>query len=203
MARVTTTPPAARLGALVVALVLAGAAPTWAQATPTVQVSGGYSGLVGFEAVPRGLYGSAAWYPRPWLGVVGQATWHGKRQTFLDAVDRTSAIATLMGGVRFVPESTERVMVYAEILGGRYGDRNAVRETETAMPPDVLPDIDIELEASGVVLAVGGGVVGWLRPRIGVEALVQYRTTLTRSIGDYRVSDRRELIFGVGVTAAF
>ena len=132
--------------------------------------------------------------------MVGEVGWHARREVFDDRNFFTdSEVATILGGARFIPWSSERIAPFGEFLVGvaRHKNRTA------AIEQDVIFPFDIEIALTRLALQPGGGVVFWLHPRVGAQVTLHYRRMIGRSLGVLDLPGFSELRFATGLTVGF
>ena len=173
-----------------------------AQSASTVEVGVGYAHLSRIDdiSLPKGLYGSVGWRLTQWLSVVGEVGWQERHEVF-DNFFSDTEVSTILGGARFVPWSSERIVPFTEFLVGAAHDKYHVAEIE---PNPFFPGLDLELSVTGLALQPGGGVVFWLHPHVGAQVTLHYRRTVGRSLGrDFDLRDISDLWFATGLTVGF
>ena len=182
-----------------------------AQVAPGVEVSANYSLLSSLDeggTLPTGVYGSAAWRVTRWLSAVGEVGWQGESQRFEGAFAGDEGfvserdLTTILGGGRFIPWSSQRAVVFADILIGSRRERGHVAEV-LGRQHDFFPRFDVEITLTDAVLQPGGGITIRLSPRIGAQTSLHYRRTFGRSLEEMRLPDIGELRLGTGITVGF
>ena len=158
--------------------------------------------------MPKGIYGSTAWRLTRWASVVGEVGWQGESERFKgtfvgdEGFVSERAITTIMGDGRFIPWSSQRTAVFADILIGSRRERGQVAEV-LGPQHDFFPRFDVEITLTDVALQPGGGIVIRLSPRIGAQMSLHYRRTLGRSLGEIQLPDFGEVRLGTGIAVGF
>ena len=142
-----------------------------------------------------------------WLSAVGEIGWQGESERFGAASvgnegSLSRNITTILGGGRFIPWSSQRAVVFADILIGSRRERGQVAEV-LGPQHDFFPRFDVEITLTDVALQPGGGIVIRLSPRIGAQMSLHYRRTLGRSLGEIQLPDFGEVRLGTGITVGF
>ena len=180
-----------------------------AQVAPRVEVGAHYSLLSSLDeggTLPKGVYGSTAWCVARWFSVVGEIGWQGESQRFKGAFAGDEGfvserdLTTILGGGRFIPWSSQRAVVFADILVGSRRERSHVEAFGDRNDP---LRFDAETTLTDVALQPGGGITIRLSPRIGAQVSLHYRRTLGRSLDEVQLPDFGELRLGTGITVGF
>ena len=168
-----------RVGGVVVCLFLLGAAPSYAQGTPRVELSGGYSFMRDAdrgEDFSKGWYASAIGNIASWVGVATEIGGNYRlcakcqRGPFTSATFRGTdlhlKVYTFMAGPRFASRAISAVTPFAQVLfGGSHASGGF--QFDGAL-------------TTGATYQPGAGVDLNVTPRLGVRLQGDYRVIRTQ-----------------------